>query len=246
MSLFGIIALAWKFFLNPAVMGVVFAAIAALSGLWFLGGPALFWKVIRDARLWLLVAVASVVFGYGHLQAKLEQTEKRLEQVENQKRSHDDGQEVVKNNIKKQVRRAKQAAKYQEVIHDARLAKSSTRSSTSSRASKAFLIPALLTLSLTLAACQSVPVGFSPDDLYPKELRTCTADPKVPLRPAPALPRAEDDQTGYVKNLKLAAADCRDKVESWNERAVKYEAQYKDMNASPVSKLFGRLKGKKQ
>ncbi|AFU87272.1 membrane protein [Caulobacter virus Magneto] len=119
MSLFGVIALAWKFFLNPAVMGVVFAAIAALTGLWLLGGPVLFWKVVRDARLWLVVACAAVIFGYAHLQTKLEKAEQRLEEIADQKQAHDDGQEVVKNNIKKQVKRAKQAAKYQEVIHDA-------------------------------------------------------------------------------------------------------------------------------
>ncbi|AFU86584.1 membrane protein [Caulobacter phage CcrRogue] len=119
MGLFAIIALAVKFLMNPAVMGVLFITIAALTGLWFLGGPALFWKVLRDARLWLLVAVAAVVFGYAHLQAKLDKTEQRLEQVEQQKQAHDDGQEVVKNNIKKQVKRAQQGAKYQEVIHNA-------------------------------------------------------------------------------------------------------------------------------
>lgn len=119
MSLFAIIALAVKFLMNPAVMGVLFVTIAALAGLWLLGGPALFWKVLRDARLWLLVAVAAVVFGYAHLQTKLEKTEQRLEQVEQQEQAHDDGQEVVKNNIKKQVKRAQQGAKYQEVIRNA-------------------------------------------------------------------------------------------------------------------------------
>ncbi|ARB14321.1 putative outer membrane spanin component [Caulobacter phage Ccr5] len=127
-----------------------------------------------------------------------------------------------------------------------RLAKSSTRSSTSSRVIKAVLLPSLVMLSLTLAACQTVPVGFSPDDLYPKELRTCAPAPQVPPRPAPGAPRPEDVQAGYVKDDHLAGADCRDKVESWNERAVKYEAQYKAMNAGPVGKFFGKLKGKKQ
>ncbi|AFU86585.1 Rz-like spanin [Caulobacter phage CcrRogue] len=126
-----------------------------------------------------------------------------------------------------------------------RLAKSSTPSSTSSRAIKAFLIPALLLLSLSLTACQSLPVGFSPDDLYPKELRTCAPSPAVPPRPAPGAPRSEDAQAGYVKDDHLAGADCRDKVESWNERAVKYEAQYKAMNAGPAGKLLAKFKGKK-
>ena len=69
---------------NPAIIVIAVLVVAGLTVLWFVGGPLLFWKVLRDARLWLAVAAACAIFGYAHLSKDLAATQKKLDTQQSQ------------------------------------------------------------------------------------------------------------------------------------------------------------------
>lgn len=85
---------------------------------------------------------------------------------------------------------------------------------------------------------------FDPDDLYPTELVACAAEPTVPARPAPDLPRSEEDKANYVKDLHGAYADCKDDVAGMADRKARYRAQYDNAQRSPLAKALPWTKKK--
>lgn len=109
----------WGLLTNPAVLGVVLAVIALLTGLWFLGGPVMFYKFVSNTKTWLVVAVIAGIFGYSHMQTKLAKAEQKIEQAASHDRAKGDSNDVVLDNKVQKGKRAAQKARHQEVIHNA-------------------------------------------------------------------------------------------------------------------------------
>lgn len=99
-------------------------------------------------------------------------------------------------------------------------------------------LPALI-LTLLLTGCASNPTGWlSPDALYPAAITACRDEPVVPARPAPGLPRTDQDKAGYTRDLHGAWADCHDTVEATAQRKRLYVEQYQRATESPMRRFF--------
>lgn len=68
---------------------------------------------------------------------------------------------------------------------------------------------------------------LSPDSLYPDSITSCRDEPVVPARPAPGLPRLDEDKANYDRDLHGAWADCHDTVGETAKRKADYAEQYR-------------------
>jgi len=108
----------------------------------------------------------------------------------------------------------------------------------STRSLRSSLVALLLIGSLGLTGCATQTGLLSPDDLYPAEFTTCAAEPKVPERPAPGVPRTDEAKAEYTKDLRGAWADCSDDVAGIKDRKARYQVQYDNAQGGFLTKLF--------
>lgn len=77
-----------------------------------------------------------------------------------------------------------------------------------------------------------------PDDLYPAAITQCQAEPVVPPRPAPNLPRPDAVKGQYIESLRGAWANCHDVVDATKQRKDLYQKQYDSTQGTFWDKLF--------
>lgn len=112
--------LAWVFATNPAVLIVAGVVVATLVGLWFLGGPVLFYKVLTNTKVWLGVAVIAVVLAFSNLTKQVEQAKAAAEAAKSHQQAQTDSDDVVQDNVKKKRARQAQTHRLQEAIDHAK------------------------------------------------------------------------------------------------------------------------------
>jgi len=93
---------------NPVGIGLGLLVVAALVGLWFLGGPVLFWKIVQDVRLWLAVAFVILFFSLGNLHEQNVKLERKLDAAEQVTTATEDGAAAVEDKVRRQRARAPQ------------------------------------------------------------------------------------------------------------------------------------------
>lgn len=83
---------------------------------------------------------------------------------------------------------------------------------------------------------------MSPNSLYPDSITSCRDEPVVPARPAPGLPRSDEDKARYSSALHGAWADCHDTVAATAQRKADYADRYRRETEPTVRRWlrFGR------
>lgn len=94
-------------------------------------------------------------------------------------------------------------------------------------------------LALLLTGCANSPtVLLHPDSLYPASITECWDEPVVPPRPAPGLPRLDQDKAAYDRDLHGAWADCHDTVAETARRKADYADRYRRETESAARRFL--------
>lgn len=101
---------------NPAALIVVALVVAGLAILWFAGGPVMFWKVLRDVRLWLAVVFVAMFVTIGNLKDEVTdlKEEVRTEQVQGD--ATQDAQATVEGHVRRQRAQADQNQRIDDAV----------------------------------------------------------------------------------------------------------------------------------
>lgn len=104
---------------NPySLMACVVLGIA-LAAIFFLGGAALFVKVIKDWRLWAAVLMGLFLIGYANVQARLEKAEGAVVYQQQGHEAAQDTTEVLTNRVRRQASRAQEEDRLRTAIQQA-------------------------------------------------------------------------------------------------------------------------------
>lgn len=104
---------------NPAALIVAALVCASLAILWFAGGPVMFWKVLRDVRLWLLVLFVAMFVTIGNLRGEVTDLKEEVRTERVQGDATEDAQATVESHVRRQRRQEDQNRRIDDAVTQA-------------------------------------------------------------------------------------------------------------------------------